>query len=53
MGTNNVVSMVHRRAERLVSEISSPMVLLRPDDDEDIDAFIERVGAAIAELIGT
>jgi hypothetical protein len=53
MGSNNVVSIVHRRAQRLAAEIASPVVCLQPDDDEDIDAFIERIGAAIADLIDT
>jgi hypothetical protein len=48
---NNVISMVHRRAERLMAEIAAPGVVLRPDDDESIDEFIERIGSAIAELM--
>ena len=51
MGTNNVVSLVERRAEKLAAEIASPVVCLRPEKNEDIEAFIERIGAAIADLI--
>ena len=53
MGTNNVISMVHRRAQRLAAEISSPAISLEPHAGEDIDGFIERVGNAIAEMIAT
>ena len=53
MGTNNVISLAQRRAAKvLAAEVASPAVLLEPLDDETVDEFIERVGAAIAELIG-
>ena len=52
MGTNNVISLTQRRAAKLAAEISSPKLFLDPMADETVDEFIERVGNAIAELIG-
>jgi hypothetical protein len=52
MGANNVISLAQRRAAKLAAQVSSPPVLLEPLEDETVDEFIERVGAAIAELIG-
>ncbi len=53
MRTNTtVISLAHRRAAKLAAEIASPSVRLEPLDDETVDEFIERVGSAIADLIG-
>jgi hypothetical protein len=52
MGTNNVISLTQRRAAKLAAEISSPAVFLDPLEGETVDEFIERVGSAIADLIG-
>lgn len=51
MGTDNVISIVHRRARRIFAEISSPAVEVEPEAEESIDAFVERVGEAIAGSI--
>ena len=52
MGQNtNVISIVDRLAERLLSEIERPAVVVRPQPDESVDDFIERLGAAIADLL--
>jgi hypothetical protein len=53
MGTDNVISLAQRRAAKLAAQISSPAMILQPLEDETVDEFIERVGAAIAELVGT
>ena len=52
MGTNNVVYLTQYRAAKLAAEISSPEVSLEPLDGETVDEFVERVGNAIAAVIG-
>ena len=52
MRTDNVVSLARFRAAKVAAEIASPAVSLEPLDDETVDEFIERVGSAIADLIG-
>ena len=52
MGTNNVVSLAKWRAAKLGAEIAYPQVFLEPMDDETVDEFVERVGNAIAAVIG-
>jgi hypothetical protein len=47
-----VISLAQWRAAKLGAEIASPAVSLEPLDDETVDEFIERVGSAIAKLIG-